>query len=140
MRSGRPTEGCQAGRRVSDVSFFRRSGLVPLAGCRSGVMAWFSPPCVLTSITRSSTIVLVLVASRWSRAESRLWRPICEVRRSGLSRHVLYLSWTTHRLLLRSRLSGPDLNIEGGLARCGGGGVGRWDRLESGLILRSWRR
>lgn len=140
MRSRSPTaEGCQAGRRISDVGFFRGSGLVPLVGWRSGMVTWLCSPCVLTSISRSSTIVLVLVASRWSRAESRLRGPVCKIRASGLSRHVLYLGWTTDRLLLGPRLGGPDLNIEGGLARSRGGGVGCWDRLGSRLVLGPWR-
>lgn len=141
MRNRRSTaEGCQAGWRISDVGFFRGSELVPLGGWRRGMVTWFSSPCVLTSITRSSTIVLVMVASRWSRAESRLRRPVCKVRTSGLSRHVLYLGWTTDRLLLGSRLGGPDLNIEGWLARGRGGGVGCWDRLGRRLVLGAWRR
>lgn len=141
MRNRRPTaEGCQAGRRISDVGFFRRSGLVPLVGWRRGMVTRFSSPCVLTSINRSSTIVLVMVASRRSRAESRLRRPVCKVRASGLSWHVLYLGWTTDRLLLGAWLGGPDLNIEGWLARSRGGGVGRWDRLGRGLVLGAWRR
>lgn len=141
MRSRRPTaEGCQAGRWISDVGFFRGSGLVPLVGWRRGMVTRFSSPCVLTSINRSATIVLVMVASRRSRAESWLWRPVCKVRASGLSRHVLYLGWTTDRLLLGARLGGPDLNIEGWLARSRGGGVGCRDRLGCGLVLGAWRR
>ncbi len=137
MRSRRPTaEGCQAGRWISDVGFFRGSGLVPLVGWRSGMVTWLWSPCILTSISRSSTIVLVLVASRWSRAESWLRRPVCKIRASGMSRHVLYLRWTTDRLLLGAKLGGPDLNIEGWLARSRSGGVGCRDRLGSRLVLR----
>lgn len=95
-------------------------------------------------------MVLVLIRTLGHLGEARLWWSIGKVRAFGLGRHVLHLCRAANGLLaemlpyrglmLGAGLGGPHLDIEGGLARGGGCGVGGWDRLRSCLDLRLGRR
>lgn len=127
----------QTGGNVCDVGLSGALRLVWLS------WDWIRSPGASSPDLWSPRVLLYLMSRG---GEARLWRSVSKVGTFGLGRHVLHLCWAANRLLavvvasgglvLRARLGGPHLDVEGGLTggRCRG--VGGWNRLRSHVALR----